>query len=110
MKRCVFFPGNFLAEKGDVDSCMYFVHAGEVNVFDVLGENVIPREVLRKGRSFGEASGLFGTKHEYSYKAHTVVDALSLNYSEWAYLLDWFPASREDIFEKASQFHIKKVP
>lgn len=109
LKRCVFFPGNFLAEKGDVDGCMYFIHDGEVDVFDVHGENVIPREVLRKGKSFGEASGLFNSPHIYSYKAHTVVDALLLRYLDWEYLLKWFPATREEIYEKASQFQIKRV-
>lgn len=108
LKRCVFFPGNFLVEKGDVDGCMYFIHDGEVNVFDVHGENVIPRERLRKGTSFGESSGLFGTRHAYSYKAYTVVDALLLNYSDWEYLLKWFPASNEDIYEKAKQFNVKR--
>lgn len=108
LKRCVFFPGNFLAEKGDVDGCMYFIHDGEVDVFEMHGENVIPREVLRKRRSFGEASGLFNKPHEYSYRAHTVVDALLLCYSDWQYLLKWFPASQEEIYSKAIQFHIKK--
>lgn len=107
-KRCVYYPGNFLAEKGDVDNCIYFIHEGEVSVFDVLGDNIIPREILRKGRSFGEASGLFRSHHEYSYKAHTVVDALLLNYTDWAYLLQWFPASKKEIYEKALQFHIRK--
>lgn len=87
---------------------MFFIHDGEVDVLDVNGENVIPREVLRKGRSFGEASGLFNSPHEYSYKAHTVVDALLLIYSDWEYLLKWFPASKEEIHEKAGQFNIRK--
>lgn len=88
---------------------MFFIHDGEVDVLDVHGENVNPREILRKGKSFGVASGLFNSPHEYSYKAHTVVDALLLIYSDWEYLLKWFPASREEILEKAAQFHIRKT-
>lgn len=87
---------------------MYFIHDGDVDVFDVHGENQIPREVLRKGRSFGEATGLYNMAHEYSYKAHTVVDALLLRKANWEYLLSWFPASKEEIYEKAVQFHVKK--
>lgn len=45
LRRCVFFPGNFLVEKGDVDGSMYFVQEGMVYVYDKQEDSDIPQEV-----------------------------------------------------------------
>lgn len=91
-----------------MDGSMYFIHTGVVHVFDKHGDNEMLREVLGKGKSFGEAQGLLNTPHEFSYKAHTVVDAVILKLEDWEYLLAWFPASKEEIFRKAAQTGLKR--
>lgn len=106
LKRCIFFPGNYLAEKGDIDGCMYFIHKGQVIVIDVQDKTEIIREFLVEGKSFGEAQGLFMTAHQFSYRAHTTVDAISLRLKDWEYLMYWFPASKESIFKSAAEFGI----
>lgn len=108
LKRCVFFPGNFIAEKGDVDNSMYFIHDGEIDVYDMMGNNENHIETLANGKSFGEAQGLLGIAHKYSYKAKTVVDAVILKYDQWEYLLNWFPASKEVILDAAAARGLKR--
>lgn len=108
LNRCLFFPGNFITEKGDVDNSMYFIHDGEVYVYDIMGKNENLKETMEKGMSFGEAQGLLGIPHEYSYKAKTVVDAVILKRNEWEYLMHWFPASKEVIFEAAKAQGLKR--
>lgn len=98
-----------MAEKGDIDGCMYFIHKGDVDVYDIQGKNEIPREMLTKNTSFGEVQGLFRVPHDYSYKAHTIVDAVFLDFSDWEYLITWFPASREEIFRNSKQFEVKRT-
>lgn len=110
LQRCVFFPGNYLAETGDMDGSMFFIHDGEVEVYDKHGNNDILRIILRRDQSFGEAQGLFNIPHDQSYKARTVVDALILKREDWQFLLDWFPASHEEIMERAAEHRLKKAP
>lgn len=107
LKRCIFFPGNYIVEKGDIDGCMYFIHKGQVVVIDIQEKTEIMRELLVQGKSFGEAQGLFMIPHQFSYKAHTIVDAISLHLRDWEYLMYWFPASRECIFKSAAEFGIR---
>lgn len=107
LKRCVFFPGNFIVEKGDIDGRMYFIHRGQVTVVDVQDKTEITRELLVEGKSFGEAQGLFVIPHQFSYRAHTIVDTISLQFSDWEYLMRWFPASRETIYKSANEFGVR---
>lgn len=107
LKRCIFFPGNYIVEKGDVDGCMYFIHKGQVIVVDVQETSELTRELLVEGNSFGVAQGLFMIPHQYSYIAHTVVDTISLNLKDWKYLNYWFPASMQSIYKSAAEFNIR---
>lgn len=91
-----------------MDGSMYFIHDGLVQVFDKHGNNEMLRETLGKGKSFGEAQGLLNTPHEFSYRAYTVVDAVILKLEDWEYLLHWFPASKEEIFNKAAQTDLRR--
>ena len=96
----VYLPGQYIAEKGDVDQSMYFVLSGEVIVYDKHGNNEIEQMVITKGGAFGDAQGIGGIPHDRSYKARFVCELLILVRDEWSYLMDWFPASREFIFEQ----------
>lgn len=107
LKRCVYFPGNFIVEKGDIDGCMYFIHKGQVTVIDVQDKTEVTRELLVQGKSFGEAQGLFMIPHQFSYRAHTIVDTISLKFKDWQYLLHWFPASKECIYKSAAEFGVR---
>ncbi|KAK4878712.1 hypothetical protein RN001_011218 [Aquatica leii] len=94
LKRCLFFPQNYLVTKDDIDGSMYFIHQG--TLLQLLDEN----------DTFGEEQLLYNTRHKQSYKARTVVDVVILNRTEWSYLLQWFPASRAEIFKKAREYCI----
>ncbi|KAI4457599.1 cyclic nucleotide-gated cation channel subunit a [Holotrichia oblita] len=104
----VFMPGMYITEKGDIDGCMYFVQEGEVVVYDRHGNNEIEQMVLSAGRSFGELQGLYDSPHDRSYKARFVCKILILDRMNWLYLLDWFPASRDYIFEQVAR-HFRKT-
>ncbi|GJQ67379.1 hypothetical protein Trydic_g8265 [Trypoxylus dichotomus] len=91
----VYLPGQYVIEKGDIDERMYFLHNGEVKVFDKQGNNEIEQCVLRKGASFGEYQALKKIEHVCSVKTTVTCVIIILKTSDWHYLLDWFPASRE---------------
>lgn len=97
LKPYVFFPNNIIVEKYDVDSTMYFLHSGEVEVYDVMGKNMNLQKVLTKGMTFGEPQGLYNIPHTHTFKAITVCDVLILRRRDWIELLKWFPASEEQI-------------
>lgn len=90
-----------MVEKGDVDGSMYFIHKGEVDVYETNGSNTFLIMTVHKGDSFGELQGLHRVPHDFSYKARTVVDAIILKHEDWQYLLQWFPASNERIQKRA---------
>lgn len=103
MKTITFFYGDIIAFMGDIDECMYFIHEGEVNA---LSENTRYREViedtLRAGEMFGLDQGLYPrVGHTYTYKAATVCFIVQLDRKKWIHLLDFFPASKELIFDEA---------
>lgn len=95
MVPIVYLPGQYIIEKGDIDGRMYFVHDGEVKVIDKHGNNEIEQCVLHKGASFGEYQALKNIEHTRSVKTSVMCTIISLKTSDWNYLLDWFPASRE---------------
>ncbi|KAI4458712.1 cyclic nucleotide-gated cation channel subunit a [Holotrichia oblita] len=100
---CVFPPGMYIVQKGDVDNCMYFIDAGEIIVYDRIDKKEVEYDVLGIGEAFGEAQGLYGIPHDKSYKARFTSKIVILNKKKWRYLLDWFPASKEHIEEQASR-------
>lgn len=108
LQRCLFFPGNYLVEKGDMDGSMYFIHDGEVEVFDKNGNNLTFIGILTKNSAFGEAQGFYNIHHNLSYKARTVVDALILKKNNWNYLLEWFPATHKQLLLQAFEYKLKK--
>lgn len=103
LKREIYFPGDCIAEKGDVDCSMYFIHGGEVEIYNNIGNREIVIDVLKEGDVFGESQGLQRCAHVNTFKARTVTDLLILNKASWEYLLVFFPASHEEIVKKAKE-------
>lgn len=46
--------------------------------------------------------------HAYSYKARTVADVIILCRMDWEYLMEYFPASKEEIERRAEDNRILK--
>nr|XP_026485505.1 uncharacterized protein LOC113393027 isoform X2 [Vanessa tameamea] len=108
LKHCVFFPGNYIVQRGDADQCIYFIHRGEVEVLTVhqnLTESIY--DILGPEDSFGVAQGLFvGITHHFSFRARTVVDIVYLKLDEWKYLLDFYPKSAKLIRRKVENVYL----
>lgn len=96
----IFLPGDYIVFKSVIDGSMYFIHKGEVEVLDEDDEwKETYIKTLKVCNSFGVVQGLIvGVRHSYSYRATKVSIILSLQYKDFKYLLDFFPASKEIIF------------
>lgn len=101
-----YFPGDFVVFKGDINDSMYFIHKGSVLILSEdthRKEDVVGKLVM--GQSFGVLQGLLPlTPHVYFYQAVSKTDILTLKRENWAYLLDYFPASREVIYAAAETY------
>lgn len=122
LQRNIYFPGYVIVEQGDLDECMYFIHKGQVQKSTKINREDTPDliglllhtgiqsnyhhhivSVLTAGQVFGSAQGLFNIPHTSTYKAITNVELLSLKQSDWNYLLRWFPASFEELTDRAKE-------
>ncbi|XP_039282529.1 uncharacterized protein LOC111047329 isoform X2 [Nilaparvata lugens] len=111
LKRAVYFPGNFLIRKYDVDERMYFINSGEVDVveFDDLHMEV-DQNIHITGECFGLAQGLFDrTPHLAYYKARNTVEVLHLQKSDWEDLLDAFPQEKLKIYRNADRLDLSSI-
>lgn len=106
LRMDTYFPGDYIAFKGDIDGCMYFIHKGSILIMsedtcrkeDIVGKLIV-------GQSFGILQGINPLMpHMYYYQATTKCDILSLNSEAWMYLLDYFPASKEVIYNSAESY------
>ncbi|XP_045767715.1 uncharacterized protein LOC123869033 isoform X1 [Maniola jurtina] len=108
LKHCVFFPGNYIVQRGDADQSIYFIHRGEVEVLTVhqnLTESIY--DILGPEDSFGVAQGLFvGVTHHFSFRARTIVDIVYLKLDEWKYLLDFYPSSAKIVQRKVENVYL----
>lgn len=96
MQLLVFFPGNHITYRGDIDHCIYFIHDG---VVDALSKDSLEAEVVEKtlvaGNSFGFMQGLHPRMgHTYTYKVrkHCIINVLRRD--KWFHMLVFFPASK----------------
>lgn len=103
-ERQVFFPGDYIVEKGDVDHSMYFVHLGEVYCMEQNKEYSAlerPTYLVLKGEYFGIESGFFlNFPHENSYRAKTLSEVLVLHKDYWKDMREAFPHILTTIHEK----------
>ncbi|KAJ9598423.1 hypothetical protein L9F63_010898 [Diploptera punctata] len=107
LKRFTFFPGNFIAYKGEVNNRMYFIHQGSIEVVTMEGSIEYLHEILYERDIFGVTQGLEnGKPHQYTYKAVTVVIILALKFTDWQHLCAFFPKSREKIFRQLANLNL----
>ncbi|KAI4460643.1 cyclic nucleotide-gated cation channel subunit a [Holotrichia oblita] len=110
-ERCIYFPGNYIVAKGDMDNTMYFIHKGEVGAYDCDESNrEIYLHTLGTNMSFGEAQGINQIPFEVSYKALSTVEVLALRRVNWQYLLTWFPASEEELIRRSGEYGLSTGP
>lgn len=102
-----YFYGDYIAFKGDINACMYFIHKGKVEILleDTASKSDV-LDTLHAGQAFGVLQGLYSNKpHEYYFKSVNKTVILILKKSSWEYLLDFFPASKEVIFNTAEAYY-----
>lgn len=103
MKRAIYFPGQKIVEKGDVDNTMYFIHNGEVYIIDQTeGDAYIEFVVdhIYPGDEFGQVQGVASAfPHTNTYRARTVVEMITLYTRDWLDLKQAYP----DEFSKIIQ-------
>lgn len=100
MRPRTFFPGDYITFIKDADNCMYFIHEGSV---DALSEDTMYQEIIDKvlnaGDMFGFQQGLYlNYGHVYTYRANIFTVVVILERKNWIYLLDFFPASKQLLF------------
>ncbi|KAK9685890.1 Cyclic nucleotide-binding domain [Popillia japonica] len=106
LKSRTYFSGDYIQFKGSIDESMYFILKGEVGVLH--DESTHKDDYVRKlipPNSFSVLQGLHYRKpHKYSFRCLTSSTILRLDFNDWEYLLSYFPASRERIFEAAKRY------
>ncbi|XP_030020261.2 uncharacterized protein LOC115440191 [Manduca sexta] len=105
LHRIVVFPGKCLIQEGDIFSCIYFIHEGEVEKWfiDKGGENKMI-SLLSVNGYFGFIPGLFpNTPFQFTYFTRTVVDLVYLRLKDWQDLLDCYPDVKRDLYTAAKQ-------
>ncbi|CAG4956404.1 unnamed protein product [Colias eurytheme] len=103
LQRVVIFPGKFIVQEGDIFSCMYFIHEGEVEKWytDKSGEKKM-LSLLTTNGYFGLIPGLFpNTPYQFSYYSRTVVDFVFLRFHDWQELLHGYPKIKYDLYTGA---------
>lgn len=103
LELCVFLPGMYITTKGSIDNSIYFIQEGEVVVYELKGRTEVELLTLGPGKSFGEVQGLYSLPHDKTYKARFTTRILILHKKNWYHLLQWFPASKEQIEEQAAR-------
>ncbi|XP_015514504.2 uncharacterized protein LOC107220421 [Neodiprion lecontei] len=99
MKRCVYFPKNYIVQAGDVDHTMYFIHSGKVQVFDKAKPSM-----RGLGSILGVKQGVTtALPHFNDVIALTVTDIMSLHKDAWKDLLAEFPSARIILYDRIAQ-------
>ncbi|XP_017779326.1 PREDICTED: uncharacterized protein LOC108564729 [Nicrophorus vespilloides] len=96
-----FFDGDFIANIGDIDGKMYFIHTGQLLG---LSEDTLDYEVVDRHFETGEHFGFeqlfqLNVGHKYSYKVISKCIILVLSSKNVLPLLDFFPASKHMIYD-----------
>ncbi|XP_053601996.1 uncharacterized protein LOC128670384 isoform X2 [Plodia interpunctella] len=87
----------FIVKEGEITDTMYIVHTGRVK--ETSSGSTTARTIIAGG-SFGLVEGLYpGTPFKCSYKSVLKCQILSLPFSDWNYLLSYFPKSADSIYD-----------
>ncbi|XP_052757633.1 uncharacterized protein LOC113519257 [Galleria mellonella] len=105
VQRIVIFPNKCIVQEGDIFSCIYFIHEGEVEKWftDSSGEKKMI-SLLSSNGYFGFIPGLFpNTPFQFTYYTRTVVDLIYLRLSDWQDLLNAFPDVKQTLYAGARE-------
>ncbi|XP_046424762.1 uncharacterized protein LOC124182029 [Neodiprion fabricii] len=109
-----FFADDLIVNAGDVNGTMYFIDSGKVlTIHHDSNKNAKEdrTEIFEEGDSFGVLSGLFPRyPHRMTHRAFGTCKILKLNGKKWFYLLQHFPASRDHLYEIASELKAQAGP
>ncbi|XP_017774426.1 PREDICTED: potassium voltage-gated channel subfamily H member 6-like [Nicrophorus vespilloides] len=95
-----YFASDVICHAGEVNSTMYFIQSGQVEVLDIEASDEIVIDILGKDDCFGIVQGLINcAKHVHTFRASHICKILSLEYKVWEFLLPFFPASKYTIYE-----------
>ncbi|XP_050669459.1 uncharacterized protein LOC126968456 isoform X2 [Leptidea sinapis] len=103
LQRVVIFPGKFIVQEGDIFSCLYLIHEGEVEKWytDKSGEKKMVSTLTTNGY-FGLIPAVFpNTPFQFSYYSRTVVDFVYLRFSNWQDLLQGYPNIKYELYKNA---------
>ncbi|PSN34099.1 hypothetical protein C0J52_12942 [Blattella germanica] len=102
MKELTFFPGNYITYEGDIDESMYFILEGKIYVVLEGKDTNTTLKTLHENDVFGLVQGLHSEiPHAFTYIAKTRTVIIVLKRTNWEYLLDFFPASRQSLLQRA---------
>lgn len=104
----LYLPGDYITYKQTLDSTMYIIRKGEIEVLDEDENwNETSVDILSGYNSFGLKQGLYpNVPQTHSYRAIRFSVVLFLKYERWAHLLNYFPASKEIIYKCLNELEI----
>ncbi|XP_075230298.1 uncharacterized protein LOC142329508 [Lycorma delicatula] len=108
LNRAVYFPGDFIVRKYDVDNKMYFINSGQVEAveFDDLNVELV-KDIYITGQCFGLKQGLYErSPHLVTYKARNTVELLTLAKQDWSDLKIAFPKDEQNIYKTARKLSL----
>lgn len=100
LKPMVAKEEDFIIQRGDMGTEMYFINRGEVEVLDAKGERMA---LLSEGNFFGEISLLFAQERTASIRALSDCDLFVLDKQDFVQALKDRPQFAESIMEVAKQ-------
>lgn len=102
----LYFPGDYITFKNTFNSTMYIIRKGEIEVLDEdsdFTETTV--QILTACHTFGVLQGLHhNIPQQYSYRATRFSVIIFLRYDKWRHLLQYFPASREIIYNAIQDY------
>ncbi|XP_065168991.1 uncharacterized protein [Atheta coriaria] len=104
LKRFAYPRSMVIVHQHEVNGSMYFIQSGNVAIVDVSTNGDMKKVgFLKAGQSFGEVQGLTIAPFQFTYVAETLVIVMSLRKKSWAYLLEFFPATMNNIQQNLSE-------
>ncbi|XP_039281813.1 uncharacterized protein LOC111052522 isoform X2 [Nilaparvata lugens] len=96
-EQIVYHPNDIIAHERQVNNRMYIIHKGAVQASNSDGNTLN----FQQRDFFGVPQGLYeNMPHSYTYKALKVCVILSLCFDDWSNLLQFFPASRVELYDR----------
>ncbi len=101
LKPMVFTPGDYIVNKGDIGTEMFFISKGFVEVVSEDGKIVYA--TLTDGQFFGEIALLLSTPRTASIRTQTFCDLYSLDKETFEEILSMYPDFEKEVKELAER-------